>query len=64
MARGDIPIEPGYSWFTTKAIIVALFNNTTISTDRSINDDDLVNYSIALINTPDTITGNAPPPFF
>jgi len=25
MVRGDIPIEPGYSWFTTKAIIVALF---------------------------------------
>lgn len=25
MVRGDIPIEPGYSWFTTKTILVVLF---------------------------------------
>lgn len=36
MVRGDIPIEPGYSWFTTKTILVVLFIFYTIgSTERS-----------------------------
>jgi len=25
VVRGYIPIEPGYSWFTTKTILVVLF---------------------------------------